>query len=202
MQAPYDSSLAFLFFGEEMYQLVRMWRRGWDMYTPCAPVAYHLWSRAHRPTFQADSGLVGSGSASGSSCERAKEEGAGEVGKAGARCGDAAGACPPAGTAAAAAAAAQRQRSQQRVLWELGRPDAAVLQESSAGEGAGAAGVPTAAADALPAAPLRSLAAFYEHCGVDFARGLVGERALQGGLAEEQLSGALLDLLAGLGQLS
>ena len=56
MQAPYDPSLSFLFFGEEMLQRVRMWRAGWDVFAPSEPVAFHLWSRAHRPTLLKDAG--------------------------------------------------------------------------------------------------------------------------------------------------
>lgn len=33
---------------------MRMWRRGWDVFTPPQAAAFHLWSRKHRPTFQQD----------------------------------------------------------------------------------------------------------------------------------------------------
>ncbi|KAK3260904.1 hypothetical protein CYMTET_30166 [Cymbomonas tetramitiformis] len=49
--APYRADLPFLFFGEEIDVLVRMWTRGWDVFAPPSTVVYHLWSRQHRPTF-------------------------------------------------------------------------------------------------------------------------------------------------------
>lgn len=51
-QAPYSRDLPGLFFGEELLQLQRMWCAGWDVYTPPTAVAFHLWSRQHRPTFR------------------------------------------------------------------------------------------------------------------------------------------------------
>lgn len=34
LQVPYDPDLPFLFFGEEMGMLARMWTRGWDVVAP------------------------------------------------------------------------------------------------------------------------------------------------------------------------
>lgn len=51
LEAPYPSDLPGLFFGEESLQLMRMWRRGWDVFTPHLPVVYHQWSRAGRPSY-------------------------------------------------------------------------------------------------------------------------------------------------------
>ena len=34
MQVPYDPHLPFLFFGEEMMMLARMWTHGWDVFAP------------------------------------------------------------------------------------------------------------------------------------------------------------------------
>lgn len=53
-QAPYPRDLPWLFFGEEMLQLQRMWCAGWDVFAPPAAVAFHQWSRSHRPTFRQD----------------------------------------------------------------------------------------------------------------------------------------------------
>lgn len=53
-EVPYPGDLQGLFFGEEMLMLARMWCRGWDVFSPPTSVAFHLWSRAHRPTFQQD----------------------------------------------------------------------------------------------------------------------------------------------------
>ncbi|KAL4859532.1 [Skp1-protein]-hydroxyproline N-acetylglucosaminyltransferase [Chlorella vulgaris] len=58
-EVAYSRDFPGLFFGEEMLQLVRMWRRGWDMFAPCEVVAWHLWSRKHRPTYQADRQAAG-----------------------------------------------------------------------------------------------------------------------------------------------
>lgn len=54
MEVPYDPDLPFLFFGEEMSMLARMWTNGWDVMAPIQAVCFHLWSRAYRHTFQAD----------------------------------------------------------------------------------------------------------------------------------------------------
>ncbi|KAA6427899.1 MAG: c transferase [Trebouxia sp. A1-2] len=51
---PYDPDLPFLFFGEEMSMLARIWTSGWDVMAPTQAVCFHLWSRAYRHTFQAD----------------------------------------------------------------------------------------------------------------------------------------------------
>ena len=34
MQVPYSNHLPFLFFGEEMLMLARMWTHGWDVFAP------------------------------------------------------------------------------------------------------------------------------------------------------------------------
>ncbi len=54
VQAPYPRNLPGLFFGEELLQLQRLWCAGWDVFAPPAAIAFHLWSRKHRPTFQAE----------------------------------------------------------------------------------------------------------------------------------------------------
>ena len=51
MQAPYED-LPFLFFGEEQHMLRRMWTAGYDMFAPPASIAFHMWSRAKRCSFQ------------------------------------------------------------------------------------------------------------------------------------------------------
>ena len=38
--------------GEEIAFLARAWTHGWDVFAPSAPILFHLWSRAHRPTFR------------------------------------------------------------------------------------------------------------------------------------------------------
>lgn len=42
-QAPYPRHVPWLFLGEELLQLLRMWQRGWDVFTPSQAVAFHLW---------------------------------------------------------------------------------------------------------------------------------------------------------------
>eukprot|EP00887_Chlorella_sp_A99_P005631 scaffold1.g5631.t1 len=51
--APYRRDLPGLFFSEELLQLLQLRRAGWRVFAPCEVVAYHLWSRAHRPSFHA-----------------------------------------------------------------------------------------------------------------------------------------------------
>ena len=53
LQAPYEP-LRFLFFGEESFQLARMYAAGWDVFAPPAAVVFHQWSRAGRHTFHAE----------------------------------------------------------------------------------------------------------------------------------------------------
>jgi hypothetical protein len=56
-QVPYCPHLPQLFFGEELYQLVRMWSRGWDVYAPAATCLAHQWERgAREASWQKDTG--------------------------------------------------------------------------------------------------------------------------------------------------
>jgi hypothetical protein len=57
LQVPYED-LPFLFFGEEQYMLARIFTHGYDLFSPPCSVAYHLYSRAHRETFQSSVPLV------------------------------------------------------------------------------------------------------------------------------------------------
>ncbi|KAL1515453.1 hypothetical protein AB1Y20_002078 [Prymnesium parvum] len=50
-EVPYDPYLSFLFFGEEISMVVRMWTRGWDLFSPDAHVVFHRWERCYRATF-------------------------------------------------------------------------------------------------------------------------------------------------------
>ena len=40
---PYDPALKFLFFGEEMAMLCRMWTRGYDLFAPTRALVFHHW---------------------------------------------------------------------------------------------------------------------------------------------------------------
>jgi len=51
-EVPYDVGLVDVFFGEEASMAVRLWTSGWDFFCPTSPAIFHLWSRAHRPTFR------------------------------------------------------------------------------------------------------------------------------------------------------
>ena len=62
-EVPYDVHLPYLFFGEEISMLARMWTRGWDLFAPPEPLVFHMWARAERPTlfkvrFQSHSKVV------------------------------------------------------------------------------------------------------------------------------------------------
>jgi len=57
--APYCPHLPHLFFGEELYQLARMWTRGYDVFSPAGAVAFHQWERSGRVhSYQGDKRLV------------------------------------------------------------------------------------------------------------------------------------------------
>eukprot|EP00808_Paulinella_micropora_P032111 g66010.t1 len=51
-EVPYDPNLKDLFFGEESAMAARLYTHGWDFFVPTHNVVYHLWSRAHRPSFR------------------------------------------------------------------------------------------------------------------------------------------------------
>lgn len=48
-EVPYIE-LPHLFFGEEIFMLLRMWTAGWDMFSPNDIAFSHQWSRGTRPT--------------------------------------------------------------------------------------------------------------------------------------------------------
>ncbi len=56
-ECPYDGTLSHLFFGEELSMAIRLFTHGFDCFAPPTTVCYHLWSREHRATFQADIGV-------------------------------------------------------------------------------------------------------------------------------------------------
>jgi [Skp1-protein]-hydroxyproline N-acetylglucosaminyltransferase len=55
---PYDPTLDFLFFGEELSMAVRFYTHGYDLYSPSETVVFHLWSRSHRPTIQSSKSVI------------------------------------------------------------------------------------------------------------------------------------------------
>jgi hypothetical protein len=62
LEVPYCPHLPHLFFGEEQYMLLRMWTRGWDVFAPTQPLAFHQWERTARSTSYQACGKVGCGS--------------------------------------------------------------------------------------------------------------------------------------------
>jgi hypothetical protein len=52
LAVPYDPCTPRLFFGEEQAMAARMFTHGYDFWAPQEAVAFHLWSRHHRRTFQ------------------------------------------------------------------------------------------------------------------------------------------------------
>lgn len=57
IKCPYDKNLPYLFFGEELSMAVRLFTNGYNFFSPPTSVCYHLWSRDHRVTYQADMGI-------------------------------------------------------------------------------------------------------------------------------------------------
>ena len=49
---PYPPNLPGLFIGEEILMASRLYTYGYDFWTPPRSVCFHLWKRAHRPTFR------------------------------------------------------------------------------------------------------------------------------------------------------
>eukprot|EP00803_Ostreobium_quekettii_P001537 evm.model.scf_347.10 EVM.evm.TU.scf_347.10 scf_347:75776-79087(-) len=45
---PYDPNLPFLFFGEELAMLARLWTSGWDVFAPTQPILFHQWERKRK----------------------------------------------------------------------------------------------------------------------------------------------------------
>eukprot|EP00347_Sterkiella_histriomuscorum_P020460 403337716 len=43
-----------LFFGEEIYQMYKFFKKDYALYSPPKTVAYHLWERKYRPTYKED----------------------------------------------------------------------------------------------------------------------------------------------------
>mmetsp|Transcript_26272 Transcript_26272/g.35069 ORF Transcript_26272/g.35069 Transcript_26272/m.35069 type:complete len:95 (-) Transcript_26272:204-488(-) len=41
----YTDEVDNLFFGEELFQMLKMHREGYQMYSPCSSLVFHLWDR-------------------------------------------------------------------------------------------------------------------------------------------------------------
>ena len=53
-EVPYDPRLLMLFFGEEILMTVRLFTHGWDLFSPCSGLVYHLWQRDYRRVYAED----------------------------------------------------------------------------------------------------------------------------------------------------
>lgn len=168
-EAPYCPHLPHLFFGEELYQLARMWTRGWDVWVPGVIITVHQWARSARGKGQ--QGRQGEEQRQGQGARGSSYQADGLVD------------------------AAARKASQQRVLCMLrgiasDGADAAPCS-AAAGSAAVAAGspLPDEAAWAVGGVwglgTVRSLQALWEACGVDFGARVVSEHAQRGGLPAE-----------------
>lgn len=165
--APYDRHLQNLFFGEESSMACRLYTAGYSFWTPTRNLLWHCWSRDYRPSFR----------------EVTKDDPKQQR---------------------------REQIARHRVRAILGMTataetktegaDDAVAASSSSAVASAASPVSASAAAAddlsdptlspsllLPAFPysvgtVRSVADFYEETGVNFATGVVSERARNGGL--------------------
>ncbi|KAG5177965.1 hypothetical protein JKP88DRAFT_169463, partial [Tribonema minus] len=132
--ARYDPALRHVFFGEEAAMAARLFTAGYDFYAPPQAVAYHLWTRAHRPSFRENE-----------TAETARERQRGEariravLGMPPAAA--AAAAAAAAGGAAAAAAAAESSAQQCADSSDEDADDGAALLPAAAAGAAGAGSV-------------------------------------------------------------
>ncbi|CAE7540873.1 gnt1 [Symbiodinium natans] len=53
-EVPYDPRLRMLFFGEEILMTVRLFTNGWDLFSPCSGLVFHLWQRDYRRVYADD----------------------------------------------------------------------------------------------------------------------------------------------------
>jgi hypothetical protein len=167
LQVPYCPHLQHLFFGEELYQLARMWTSGYDVFAPPCALAAHQWGRGARAaTYQGDV-LGGGAGAEGAAPAAAGGGGGGACG--GAEAGDA---------PAPAEASGQREQQQQQRRQAQQRVLAVLLGEGGQGQqGEEGWGV----GQRWGLGRVRSLQQFVQHLGVDFAQRRALERAVYGG---------------------
>jgi [Skp1-protein]-hydroxyproline N-acetylglucosaminyltransferase len=52
---PYSDEIDDVFFGEEIYIMLKFFQKGYELYSPPKTVVYHLWERAYRKTYKDDS---------------------------------------------------------------------------------------------------------------------------------------------------
>lgn len=51
---PYSEEVDDVFFGEELYLMLKFHQQGYSLYSPPCTLAYHLWERAYRRTYAGD----------------------------------------------------------------------------------------------------------------------------------------------------
>jgi hypothetical protein len=183
--------------------LARLWTAGFNFYAPMCSLVWHCWSRAYRPTFREllTQPREGShGQEDGSALILLRHKRREQVARA--RIRHVLGMTPTKEDAAAldelgltngddaAAAAATATDAVAFSVGAIVAPNAASSPSSSV---AAVAATAVSTSDPLvPVAPyglgsVRSLSAFYAHCGVDFAARTVSPRGRRGGLDDEAL---------------
>ena len=53
-ECPYSEEVDDVFFGEELYLMLKFHQQGYSLYSPPCTLTYHLWERAYRRTYAAD----------------------------------------------------------------------------------------------------------------------------------------------------
>jgi len=51
----YTNEVDDVFFGEELFQMMKFYDMGWQLFSPQENLIYHLWERDYRPTFAQES---------------------------------------------------------------------------------------------------------------------------------------------------
>jgi len=54
-ECAYTMEVDDVFFGEELFQMMKFHDKGWTLFSPAENLIYHLWERDYRPTFAAES---------------------------------------------------------------------------------------------------------------------------------------------------
>ncbi len=51
---PYSEEVDDVFFGEELYLMLKFHQKGYELFSPPKTISYHLWERAYRKTYKED----------------------------------------------------------------------------------------------------------------------------------------------------
>ena len=171
---PYDPSLKYLFFGEEMGMLARLYTAGYDVYAPSRAVVFHHWERSYRPSFFHDVPDPFHLRARSVARIRALLR------------------CPP--SEGHAPEIKPRTKIQGYRDGALHFNTSALVRElRERGDGVAAdqreAQLPPGEFGRFGLGSVRTFEEWQEHCDVDFAKGVIGDRARGGGLSKEALVG-------------